>query len=201
MLKPGSISVDIETGGIYGDIDHCPLPDLLESAEALWSLLSKVKHKGLWALAKSFDADCYLYTSNKSYKPPDGITLEQNIYRGAGGLPASCRPFILIVMPYGDRKDYFNRNWYEPLVGSIRDGKATSNTDGIPDLGAEGRAKMEKQKREWAEKEARKGKQEAMFTDLPRTTTRRVVTPRTTPRPAAKPAPAKPKEGDMARMF
>ena len=149
MLKPGAISVDIETGGIYGDIDYCPLPDLLESAEALWPLLPEIKHKGLWALAKAFDADCYLYTSNKSYKPPDGITLEQNIYRGAGGLPTSQRPFKIIVMHSG-REDYFHRNWYEPLIGSLRDGKATSNTNGILDLTAKAIAEKEQQRREFA---------------------------------------------------
>ena len=38
-LKPGAIAVDFETGGIYGDLDHCPIGDLLESAEALLACL------------------------------------------------------------------------------------------------------------------------------------------------------------------
>ena len=208
MLKPGAISVDLQTGGIYGDIDHCPLPDLLESAEALWSLLPEIKHKGLWALGKAFDADCYLYTSNKSYKPPDGITLEQNIYRGSGALPATGRPFKLTVISYGNRKDYFNHNWYEPLVGSIKDGKATPNTDGIPDLGADGRAKMEEWKKKCDQKESHKGEQQAMFTDLTTTKVRGQVTPsqvRSIPVRGTKAQPAlaktENKESKTARMF
>ena len=41
-LKAGALTVDLATGGIYGDIDHCPREDLLESAEALLSLLPEV---------------------------------------------------------------------------------------------------------------------------------------------------------------
>jgi len=219
MLKPGAITVDLQTGGIYGDIDHCPLPDLLESADALWSLLPKINHKGLWALAKAFDADCYLCTSTKYYSPPDDIRLEQDIYRGAGGLPTSQRPFKFIVIP-SKRQDYFDRNWYEPLIGSLRDGKATSNTNGIPDLTAKAIAEKEQQRREFAKKETNKGKQQAMFGNLPMTTApcpaipRRVSTARSnvaSPSPAARPIPtrssasktkaAEAKEGGMKSMF
>jgi hypothetical protein len=207
MLKPGAISIDIQTGGIYGDIDHCPLPDLLESAEALWSLLPRVKHKGLWGLAKAFDGDCYLYTSHARYKPAADVMLEQDIYRGPFG--RSQRPFKLITVPCRDRKGYFDRCWYEPLVGSIRKGKATSNTNGIPDLAAEARAKMAEEKRQLekqkAQEDANKGKQESMFPGSPTTTGqhRHVVSrvPRQgKPRTKTQPQPET-KEGAMTRMF
>jgi len=143
-LKPGAVSIDLETGGIYGDIDHCPQADLLESAEALLSLLPRVRHKGLWGLVKDFDADCYLYTRAKGYKVPDDVRLEADIYRGTGGLPASRRPFKLIVMPERDGEQYWRSTWYEPLVGSVRNGKVSPDIEGVPDLTAEGRAEFEK---------------------------------------------------------
>ena len=45
-LKPGAITIDLETGGIYGDLDHCRREDLLESAEALLSRLAQVNDGG-----------------------------------------------------------------------------------------------------------------------------------------------------------
>jgi hypothetical protein len=207
MLKPGAITIDLQTGGIYGDIDHCPLPDLLESAEALWSLMPRVKHKGLWALAKAYDADCYLYTSNKRYKPPADIILEQDIYRGIAGLPASRRPFKLTTLPHGNRIDFFNHAWYEPLIGSIKDDKATSDIEGIPNLTAEARKKIEEQKRDLARKEAEKGKQEPMFREVPKGAVSRFpLAPKqpatTSPRPKA-PARtgAEAKEGKMEKLL
>ena len=52
------------------------------SAQALLSLLPRVRHKGLWGLWKAYDADCYLYTAARQYKPPDGLHLETDM--GAG---------------------------------------------------------------------------------------------------------------------
>ena len=86
-LKPGAVTIDLVTGGIYGDIDHCPKEDLLESAEALLPLLSKVQHPGLWGLHKDFDADCYVYTAAKKYEVDSkDCAIEVDIYRGPGAL-------------------------------------------------------------------------------------------------------------------
>lgn len=125
-LRPGSVTVDLRTGGIYGDLDHCPREELLESAEALLSLLPQINHKRLWGLGKAYDADCYLYTEASSYKLPEGLRLEADV--GSG----SCRQFRLRVMPC-DYEPYWERTWYERLVGSVRDGKVSSDTEGVPD--------------------------------------------------------------------
>jgi len=74
-LRPGAVTIDLVDGSIQGDLDHCPEEDLLESARALLSLLPQVRHKGLWGLGKAYDADCYLYTTNRTYKVPDGLSL------------------------------------------------------------------------------------------------------------------------------
>lgn len=123
-LKLGAVTVDLKTGGIYGDIDHCNQAALLESAEALVTLLPKVQHEGLWALAKAYDADCYLYIGAKGYALPDGLRLEQDTGR---------RPFHLAVLQYS-REQYWKGVWYSPLIGSFRDGKVSADIEGIPDL-------------------------------------------------------------------
>lgn len=123
--------IDLKTAGIYGDIAHCPLPDLLESAEALLSLLPRVKHRGLWGLGKAYDADCYLYTTARSYKAPERVSLEWT---------ASDRPFKLVAIPW-ERERFFGSLWYEPLIGSVREGRVSSGIEGVPDLTAEARAR------------------------------------------------------------
>lgn len=156
-LKPGAITIDLVTGGIYGDLDHCPLADLLESAEALLSLLPEVEHKGLWGFAKDFDAQCYLYTTNKRYWVPEGLHLDQDIYRGpAVGFPPSERnqSFSLLVFRQIVRDACWRSRWYEPLIGSFRDGKVSADTEGIADLTAEARAEMERHRRKIEEREA-----------------------------------------------
>jgi|GEM_PF-3558192 len=161
-LKPGAITIDLETGGIYGDLDHCPREDLLESAEALLSLLPRVNHKGVWALAKDFDAGCYLYTKSKSYRVPGDLDLDQDIYRGpALGWPPSPRDktFRLMVQPDCVRDAYWRARWYEPLIGSVSDGKVSADTEGIVDLTAEARAEMEHHRREIEAREASKPRQ------------------------------------------
>jgi len=140
-LKPGAVTIDLETGGVYGDIAHCPREDLLESAEALLSLLPKVDHKGIWALAKDFDAQCYLYTTNKRYWAPEDLDLP------------------LLVQRQCVRDAYWHARWYEPLIGSFRDGKVSADTEGIVDLTAEHRAEMERYRREIEEREASKPRQ------------------------------------------
>jgi len=140
-LKPGAVTIDLETGGVYGDIAHCPMENLLESAESLLSLLPKVDHKGIWALAKDFDAQCYLYTTNKRYWVPEDLDL------------------LLLVQRQCVRDAYWHARWYEPLIGSFRDGKVSADTEGIVDLTAEARAEMERYRREIEEREASKPRQ------------------------------------------
>ena len=139
-LRPGAVTIDLETGGIYGDLDHCPRGDLLESAEALLSLLLQVNRRGVWGLAKAWDADCYLYTERASYKVPEDIRLE--LYRGN---ELAGRRFRLVPLGKVERDRYWQFHWYEPLIGSVRDGKVTADIEGIPDLTAEARAEMERQ--------------------------------------------------------
>jgi len=161
-LKPGAITIDLKTGGIYGDLDHCPREDLLESAEALLSLLPRVNHKGVWALAKDFDTGCYLYTKSKSFVVPEDVHLDQDIYRGpAAGWPPSPRDktFRLMVQRECVRDAYWRARWYEPLIGSFRDGKVSANTEGILDLTGKARAEMEQHRREIEAREASKPRQ------------------------------------------
>ena len=156
-LKPGAITIDLETGGIYGDINHCSREDLLESAEAMLSLLPRVSHRGIWALAKDFDAHCYLYTTNKSYKAPEGLHLDQDIYTGPiVDSPASPggKPFRLLVQHNCVRRGYWQARWYEPLIGSFRDGKVSADADGIVDLTVEARAEKERWLRQREEEAA-----------------------------------------------
>lgn len=159
-LKPGAITIDLVGGGIYGDVEHCDVSDLLESAEALMTLLPTVQHKGLWGLGKAFDADCYIHTTDKRYrlpdewheKPPRNHSLEPDIYRGQAGFPASRKHIILVVL-HGSREDYFTRDWYSTLFGSVKGGKVTADTEGIEDMIAPARERDEAWK---AEAERRK---------------------------------------------
>ena len=131
-LKPGAITIDLVGGGIYGDVGHCDFSDLLESAKALMPLLPTVQHKGLWGLAKAFDADCYVYTTDKRYRLPDDLKI--------------------LVIPT-NRLEYFRFHWYLGLVGSVRNGKVGRSTTGIEDMIAPARAEHERWK---AEAERRK---------------------------------------------
>ena len=153
-LRPGAVTIDLETGGIYGDLDHCPRKDLLESAETLLSLLPQVNHRGLWGMAKAWDAECYLYTKKATYRVPEDIRLE--LYRGND---VASHRFKLIPLPERDREGHFRSMWYEPLIGSVRDGRVTVDIDGIPDLTAEARAEAERRRAEREDEELRKGKQ------------------------------------------
>jgi len=150
-LKPGAITIDLVTGGIYGDVDHCPREDLLESAEALLSLLPEVDHKGLWGFAKDFDAQCYLYTTNKRYWVPEGLHLDTDI--------DGARHFSLLVFRQIVRDACWRSRWYEPLIGSFRGGKVSADTEGIVDLTTEARAEMEQLRREFEDEEASKPRQ------------------------------------------
>lgn len=159
-LKPGSINIDLVGGGIYGDVEHCDLADLLESAKALMTLVPRVQHKGLWGLGKAFDADCYIHTTNKRYRlpdewherPPRNHGLETDIYRGPAGFPASRKHINIVVIPT-NRLEFFRFDWYSGLVGSVRNGKVSRSTTGVEDMIAPSRAEHERWK---AEVESRK---------------------------------------------
>lgn len=151
-LKPGAVTIDLPTGGIYGDLDHCPKEDLLESAEALLSLLPRVTHKELWGLSKDYDSGCYLHTTHKGVAPA-GVQLEADIYRGTGGMPPRRRPFSLITN-VGDRAHHWRFDLWSKLIGSVKDGQVTSDTDSIDNLVAEAQARMQ------AETEQRRAKSE-----------------------------------------
>ena len=60
MLQHGAVTVDFQAGWVYGDIDHCSLDQLLESARTLINVAPQ-KAK---AIGKAYDNDCYLYGSN-----------------------------------------------------------------------------------------------------------------------------------------
>jgi len=128
-LKPGAIAVDFETGGIYGDLDHCPIGDLLESAEALLACLPD-GHKGVKGFCKDYDARCYVF-ANKSCKVSIS---EHDIYRGPGGGDPilTQRPASVTVT----REFHPHHYIYEPLIGSVREGKVSPDTEGIEDLHA-----------------------------------------------------------------
>ena len=123
-LKPGALTIDLVDGSIHGDLDHCPREDLLESAQALLSLLPKVRHRGLWGLGKAYDADCYLHTEAGKYAPPEELTLEAECPVG------SCQRFRLAVLR-GERGTYWRHTWYEKLVGSVKGGDASPDTQGL----------------------------------------------------------------------
>lgn len=145
-LKPGSVTIDLVTGGIYGDLEHCPVQDLLESAEALLSLLPKVEHQGLWGLHKDFDADCYILTGAQRYElDQKEYVLEMDIYRGPTGIDGPwTRPFCISVALGSDREAHWRIDWYSRLVGSIKNGHASRDTKRVPDLTAEKRAEHER---------------------------------------------------------
>ena len=157
-LKPGAMMVDLVGGGCYGDVEHCDIADLLESAEALLSLVPLVEHKGLWGIAKAFDADTYIYTTNKSFQPAEGIILEADIYYGYG----SAKRFNLVVMVGGsDRETYFRYSYYEILFAQVRGDRIDPDTTGLEDMTKPWRDKMA---RERAEAERRKpAKQLTLF--------------------------------------
>ena len=132
-LKPGAVTVDLETGGVYGDLEHCPMEDLLESAQALLQLLPCLEGRKVWGLGKAYDADCYIYTKGHQFAVP-------NVQLGA---PEGVRDFRLAIMGGSHRDIYFGNLWYEPLVGSVRDGQVVPDTEGVEDLTAPARGRQE----------------------------------------------------------
>jgi hypothetical protein len=129
-LMPGALTIDLVDGSIHGDLDHCPIEDLLESARALLSLLPQVRHKGLWGLSKDYYASCYLYTTDKRYKAPEGLTLPSlgSPRPDAGRYPA--RKFSLLAL-HSPREEYWRGTTYFKLIGSLREGQVS---EGITDV-------------------------------------------------------------------
>lgn len=157
-LKPGAIAVDFETGGIYGDLDHCPISDLLESAEALLACLPE-GHKGVKGFCKDYDVGCYVFAS-KSCK----VSIpEHDIYRGSCGLSPTERPTTVTVT----REFHPHHYLYEPLIGSVRDGKVSTDTEGIVDLHAKALKEQEQRDAEYKRK-AEESKEEMRLRVLER---------------------------------
>ena len=124
-LKPGAVFVDLTDGSIHGDLDHCPKEDLLESAKALLSLLPQVKHKGLWGLAKDYDAGCHLYSYMKKRFTPPEVSLE------VGWEPH--RKFSLAACSGISREEFWKFTPYFKQVGRIVAGEVTGNLEGVVD--------------------------------------------------------------------
>lgn len=130
-LKPGALTIDLVDGSIHGDLDHCPKEDLLESARALLSLLPHVRHQGLWGLGKAYDADCYLYTTDKRYKLPAGLTLSAMGPRSpAEKWRHTPRKFSLIML-HSNRAEHWRGHTYSKLIGSVREDQASEDTTGV----------------------------------------------------------------------
>lgn len=171
-LRPGAVTIDLPSTGIYGDADHCPVNELLESAEAMLSLLPKVDHDGLWGIDKDFDPQCYLLTTSKRYKAPD-VSLEwDHTSSGLHGAPEDWfreRKFNLKVLLYG-RDVYWQHHDYHTLIGKIGEGgKAIADTEGVCDLTAEARADRQRRVLEYQLQGLKKGIQMS-FEDAQRVT-------------------------------
>lgn len=64
MLKFGAVAVDIQNNVVYGDIDHCPIEDLAESALELLCIAPK----GCTAIAKDYHGQSRFYGAKKIAK-------------------------------------------------------------------------------------------------------------------------------------
>jgi hypothetical protein len=133
-LKRGAVTIDLETGGVYGDLAHCPREDLLESAQALLQLLPHLEGRRVWGLAKAFDSDTYIYTKGRDFPFPK---VEIPV---AEGVDFPGRQRQRVVFGGSDGRTYWWQNWYEELVGSVKDGQVVPDTEGVPDLTAPNKA-------------------------------------------------------------
>ena len=63
---PGAVTIDLPTGGIYGDLDHCPREDLLESAQALLDIVPPSKRgvRDIYGIHKSYGPEWGLLSGN-----------------------------------------------------------------------------------------------------------------------------------------
>ncbi len=64
MLQFGAVKVDLLNNKVYGDVKHCPLEDLVESAIALTEIIPK----GVTAVLKDYAGDCYYYAPKRFAK-------------------------------------------------------------------------------------------------------------------------------------
>jgi len=85
---------------------------------------------------------------------PGDIHLE--LYRGND---VASRLFTLVHLRKTERATYWQYHWYQPLIGSFRDGNVRGDTEGIVDLTAEARAEMKRQAEETRRREASKPRQ------------------------------------------
>ncbi len=72
MLRYGALVLDLATREVFGDLDHCPQADLMESAEALLKVASAFP-RGVWGIGKAYDADCYVFSAGKSLLTPQSL--------------------------------------------------------------------------------------------------------------------------------
>jgi hypothetical protein len=150
MLKYGAVTIDLPTGGVYGDAAHCPVEDLLESAQEMLKLVSAINGHGVWSLSKDYDGGCHLWTEGKVFKidmqlePCDEMVKERAPYN---------RPAMTLgVFGNTDRDRYWKSLWYEPLIGKVVDGKVLADTSGVVDLTMPAREADERQRVEWEAK-------------------------------------------------
>jgi hypothetical protein len=178
-LRLGSVTVDLECGAVYGDSDHCPKEELLESAQALISLLPRVNEPRVWGIAKDADDGCYLLIDVEemacSYKvgeiefkgrlcePEAEINLEAdfgNYWR---------KPSPILRLLAAEHDIYFYQNDYEPLIGSVKDGTISDDINGVATnhylKGLHGEAKKEEEK-EAKRREAQRERQTQLILEL-----------------------------------
>jgi hypothetical protein len=126
-LMPGAIIIDLVDGSIHGDLDHCPKEDLLESARALLSLLPSVRHKGLWGLGKDYDVGCYLHTTGRRYKAPEGLSVSALGSARPDGSRYPMRKFSLLTL-HSTRAEHWQSDSWSKLIGSVQEGQVTEDT-------------------------------------------------------------------------
>lgn len=100
MLKYGAVTVDFTKGLVYGDIEHCPLGDLLESAQEL----IRIAPKGTRAVGKAYDSDSYLYGAKRlQFTELPKTAIPEN----------GRKPYYLRLAPY------FKPEWYDKVIAFL----------------------------------------------------------------------------------
>ena len=93
---------------------------------------------------------------------PKGLNLPAEIEKGEGCPYGWRKPLRLIAFSLADRERHFETTYYEPLVGSVREGKVSPNIEGIPDLTAPAREERGRRRQELERQELARGKQMSM---------------------------------------